>query len=198
MFYENLGSCFKMSGKHRGSIMSNHELKFDFNRQKTIEAILYIAQKVKDADYHSISKLLYFADKTHLERYGRFITGDTYYAMQYGPVPSNTYNLMKEGSAFGNSDFRVEDGKRVVALRLPKMDEFSRSDVKMLDLAIDLYGEMPFWMKTSLSHDAAWESAWNARGGSQTAPMSIESIVALLEKPELLLEFLRDPFPGEA
>lgn len=174
------------------------ELKFNFNRTKTIEAILYIAGKITKPDFHSVSKLLYFADVTSLEKYGRFITGDTYYAMQYGPVPSNAYDLMKSTDETDPGFSVDKDGKTLVPNRAPKMDEFSLSDIKMLDLAIDLYGEMPFWMKTSLSHDLAWESAWNARGNSQRALMPLESIInSLLEKPDELLEYLRDPFPGE-
>ena len=39
--------------------------------------------------------VLLFADKKHLERYGRFITGDTYSAMENGPVPSFAYDVVK-------------------------------------------------------------------------------------------------------
>ena len=34
--------------------------------------------------------LVYMADRYHLRKYGRLISGDTYYAMQLGPVPSIT------------------------------------------------------------------------------------------------------------
>ena len=47
------------------------ELKFTFEREKAIEAILYLAGRIEDPTFHSIGKLMYFADKTSLERYGR-------------------------------------------------------------------------------------------------------------------------------
>ena len=34
---------------------------------------------------HKICKILYFADREHLSKYGRSITGDVYIAMTYGP-----------------------------------------------------------------------------------------------------------------
>ncbi len=39
--------------------------------------------------------MMYFADRLHLERYGRFICGDSYVAMKNGPVPSFTYDILK-------------------------------------------------------------------------------------------------------
>ena len=44
---------------------------------------------------HKLCKILYFADQRHLSLYGRSITGDTYIAMQYGPVPSNVDDILK-------------------------------------------------------------------------------------------------------
>jgi len=57
-------------------------ITFQFNRIKAIEAILYLANKVSDSDIYGICKLLYLVDKTCLEKYGRFIFGETYCAMK--------------------------------------------------------------------------------------------------------------------
>jgi uncharacterized phage-associated protein len=38
---------------------------------------------------------MYFADRKHLEKYGRFICGDSYVAMKHGPVPSEIYDILK-------------------------------------------------------------------------------------------------------
>ena len=45
---------------------------------------------------NAILKLLFFAEVDHLNRYGRPIVGDRYYARQWGPVPETTYDLLKE------------------------------------------------------------------------------------------------------
>src|SRR5690606_4362468 len=68
---------------------------FKFNRAAALEAILYLAANSRDATLHRVFKLLYFAEKQHLEKYGRMITGDAYKAMEYGPVPSKSYDLTK-------------------------------------------------------------------------------------------------------
>lgn len=49
-----------------------------FNSEKSLQAVLYIANRVERKDFHKIFKVLYFADREHLIKYGRPITGDTY------------------------------------------------------------------------------------------------------------------------
>ena len=44
---------------------------------------------------YDIVKSLFLADKAHLNRYGRPITFDNYFAMKDGPVPNLAYNLLK-------------------------------------------------------------------------------------------------------
>ena len=49
-------------------------------------------------------KLVYFADRYHLRRYGRPVIGDEYLAMQYGPVPSNTKDIAEMGDFLGQEE----------------------------------------------------------------------------------------------
>src|SRR4030066_2115183 len=83
-----------------GEIMADITIKFDltdeFDRTKAIEAILYLANKIPNPGKYVICKLLYLADKCSLEKYGRFIFGETYCAMERGATPSNAYDLLKE------------------------------------------------------------------------------------------------------
>ena len=68
---------------------------FRFDQEKAIETIIYLSGYVDNPSHLGICKLLYFADKTSLEKYGRFIFGDDYLAMKAGPVPSGAYDLIK-------------------------------------------------------------------------------------------------------
>ncbi len=163
----------------------------NFNHVKAVEIILYIAHRIPDPTFHSICKIMYFADKTSLERVGRLLTDDTYSAMKYGPVPSNTYDLMKEAPPSGELGFRIENDHRVAPLREANLDELSDSDIECLDMVIALYGNVPFWKRSQDSHDEAWQKAWEARGDKSSAIMPLESIVALLEDADELLEHLK-------
>ena len=66
-----------------------------FDKVKTLNALLYVANRVQRKDFHKIFKVIYFADRQHLADWGRPITGDTYIAMDAGPVPSRLYDMLK-------------------------------------------------------------------------------------------------------
>src|SRR3990172_1377165 len=148
------------------------ELKFTFDKEKAIEAILYLAKRAKDPSFHSINKLLYFADKTSLERFGRFISGDDYVAMQWGPVPTNTYDIMKHRQA--DYPFRIEE-HTVEPLRDADTELLSESDIECLEASLELYGNAPFWKRQQDSHDEAYEQAWQSRGDTGSVRIPIET-----------------------
>lgn len=139
-----------------------------FKKDKTLNAVLYIASQMGGVvDMHKLSKTLYFADSRHLSKYGRSITGDTYIRMKYGPVPSQTDDILKavRGDSFFSfaaDEFRpyfhfVND--YTIALdKKPDMDWLSDSDVECLDAAIELCKDKSFKDLTEFSHGEAWRS----------------------------------------
>ncbi len=142
------------------------ENPFRFDSQKALEVILYIAEKARIPDVYHIGKVLYFADLSHLENYGRFICGDYYVAMKDGPVPSRVYDIIKDVRddrkdmilLAAKESFSV-NGYRVVPHRSAEKDFFSKSDLKCLDEAIHRYSSLPFGKLKDISHDAAYETA---------------------------------------
>jgi uncharacterized phage-associated protein len=70
------------------------------NTTKTIAAIAYLIGKAdargRRLSQYDILKMIFLADKGHLNAYGRPVTFDNYYAMKEGPVPSFAYDLLKE------------------------------------------------------------------------------------------------------
>ena len=62
--------------------------------EKIIQSLCYVLQRVKKANKLKLIKLLYLADKYHILRYGRTVTGDEYWAMDYGPVGSTTKDIL--------------------------------------------------------------------------------------------------------
>jgi len=171
---------------------------FVFKVEKSVEAILYIGQNVEEPTFHRISKIMYFADKNHLEKYGRFICGDSYVAMKHGPVPSGTYDILKavrdDGFApsaninVAKQAFIVVDKFLVKPLRTAREDCFSESDLECLNHAIKQYGLLSFSQLTDLSHDQAWQTA------DENDYIDIEQIVAVLNT-DYLLDYLLEPHP---
>jgi hypothetical protein len=196
--YPVKGFGFRMGRRFPRSALCNlptHKMRqrFQFDFDKALEAILYIARRVPAPTFHKISKILYFADLDHLQSYGRFILGDRYIAMEFGPVPSETNNIMR--AARGEQQ---HDGKReaiqsalevpgqytIRALRGERQSVFSRSDIECIDRAIEAHSHKSFGQLTDESHDAAWHAT------AEGQEMDLNVIVGMLPDAELIREHL--------
>jgi len=167
--------------------MSN--ITFKFNQTKAIEAILYLAKNVSDSDIYGICKLLYLVDKTSLEKYGRFIFGESYFAMKEGATPSNAYDLLKQVARVPSNELKIE-GNQVIPLREPDLDCLSESDIECLNKIIDIYGNMPNWRRGIDAHDDAWKKSWDKRGNRESVGIPIENIAELLADSDDLIDYL--------
>src|SRR5712691_108968 len=146
------------------------------NKLKIIEAIVYLASKRPRIDIFHVCKILFYAERDHLLRFGRPILGDAYYAMRDGPVPSFALDVAKR-----NSRVMSDELLRIVAQKLSSDDSdgyvrltardvfddasFSRTDVECLDAAIEKYADMPFLELWRIAHE---ETEWkkNFRDGT--------------------------------
>jgi uncharacterized phage-associated protein len=170
---------------------------FPFDHEKAKEALLYVASRAPIPDRFHICKILYFADKYHLDKYARFIYGDVYAAMRNGPVPSRAYDLIKAADAGDLADIAVDDWD-VTALRDPQLDVFSKSDIEALDWAIQKYGSLPFKKLRAISHDASWKQATDngkliqEPSTLRRVPITFEGIMLTIDKRDALIDYLRE------
>lgn len=120
--------------------------KFPFSNSKAVEALAFIASQWNGISPFYVSKVLFFAEKWHLNDYGRPIIGDTYIAMEEGPVPSAVRDYINENFASvdkpedldvaisierGKFFRRVHPGKRK-----PNLAKLSQTDIEQLQKAI--------------------------------------------------------------
>ena len=133
--------------------MSSH-VSFHISHDKAIEAIVWLAKNKPGIDIYHVSKILFYADKLHLNQYGRPILGDTYIKMPYGPAPSTVLDLIK-GQEYLLSPNQLEEMARAVtvtednfssitAKREPELDYFSVSDLKCLQASFDENSDLSF------------------------------------------------------
>lgn len=182
-----------------------------FDVEKAVAAVAFLVEKTR-ATMYGVMKMLYLADKLHLERYGRFISGDRYVAMEQGPVPSRTYNMVKHvrGDELRHPDDvlacsyfdYVHESHEIRVRSMPDIDELSDTDIECLDAICKIYREAGKRVVVDMSHDDAWRNVWNSVrrriSMAKALPMPLERIAAELDEPEALLAFLRDPTPGHA
>ncbi len=145
-------------------------LYFKFDEVKAISALLLIAKKLQlnniRPDFHKIFKILYFADQKHIVKYGRPIIGDHYIAMNYGPVPSRIYDILKmlrgdsifeDTGGYGDS-IQVQD-RYVYPKRDPDMDVFSESNIECIHESMEENQYLSFSELREKSHGYAYERA---------------------------------------
>jgi uncharacterized phage-associated protein len=163
-------------------------VKFQLDIEKVIATVIYIASKnIPDLTSAKLFKLMFLAEKYHLVTYGRPITGDLYYAMKDGPVPSFTYALFKKQIL---KKALTNEAKRLLsALAINKnvdppsltakcdydREQLSASDIAALDKTIERFGRLKFTDIRAVTHGApAYEKAWAKRGKKKAEPMEFE------------------------
>lgn len=140
--------------------------KFPFNKEKALNAVLYIAKNLKCSDFHKIFKILYFSDREHLTEYGSPITGDAYIAMDAGPVPSKVYDIFKivrgdsymtDTEKFGEL-FAIEDWMYLKPKQEANLRKLSPNEKKTINNCLREYGSLTYDEIMEKSHDIAWRS----------------------------------------
>jgi len=149
-------------------------IRFNMNTQKAIETILWIIQN-GESNMYNIWKILFSAEKYHLNKYGRPITGDTYIAMEFGTVPSWLYDAAKikhPGLGF------IRNVNFLSAERLPITDYFSVTDLEALSFGLNEYAGLDFNSVKNKNHEEpAWKKNYINRGNNESAPIPFEDII---------------------
>lgn len=167
-------------------------------------ALAAIMRIVRDAtpNLYTVMKMLYVADKQHLELTGRLMFGDWYSSMDAGATPSGAYNLAKfvrgEGSDMGYPEardyLRLDPETHEFELLDDVREEYlSEISVRCLDSVIADHvqnnRDHNYWYRRA--HDGAWEAA-RERSGGEPVPITEREIADTVPNNEALIEFLED------
>jgi len=136
------------------------------DESRLLHSLLYVLGRLDQAEreFHKIFKILWFADISHMRDWGRFITGDDYIKMEYGPVPSYLYDIFK-GVRNKNPDFAKYaqiisvQGYRVAPLKPADLDNLSESDIEKLNKSIEDNKGLSMGQLTDKSHGVAWKKS---------------------------------------
>lgn len=129
-----------------------------YSVKKVANAIVYFSEyNVQHVGKTKLMKLMYFADKMHLQNYGKTIFCDDYYKLQRGPVASLTLNIINNINEDDNEDFKSytdefldvlnidikkDNGEKITNFR-PKSsfqkELFSKSELKILKSISEKY-----------------------------------------------------------
>ncbi len=126
----------------------------------------------KPLDFQTILKTAYFADKRMLNEHGRPIFGTTYRAMNYGPVPVEVYEMLKEEPYYlseldmNSYPWKRENGHRVSLIdsdpnhrnTLLDLDSIAEKDMVILKEEFDRSRKMNFDQRTRETHRMDWSN----------------------------------------
>lgn len=164
---------------------------YQFAYRKAAQALNYFAiQNGGEIQKLQALKLIFFADRYHLRKYGRPISNDQYWAMKFGPVASGVKDLFELDSvshderhyaakllAKGNKEYSVR------SLADVETAVFSQSDREALQFAWDSFGRRPRIVEKTHAYPEWKRHEAAIAGGATRVPMDY-------------LDFLDDPPAG--
>ncbi len=132
-----------------------------FKYEAATQALNYLAVKSGGTlNKLKALKLIFFADRYHVRKYGRPVTGDEYLAMQYGPVASSVKDIAEMSSFL---DPKVASYAKHFVSPINKLafrsvaavdtDQLSESDIEALDFAWSKFGAISKYELAELTHE---------------------------------------------
>lgn len=136
-------------------------MQLSFLYKKATQVLNYFAQREGGTiDKLKAIKLIYFADRFHLRKYGRLITNDEYYAMEYGPVGSGLKDIADQSDflsseELGYSANYIEPQKGHMLRSVSDVDEdvFSETDIEALNFSWLKFGSMDRFKLAEVTHN---------------------------------------------
>ena len=180
----------------RIGIMVLRYMSLSFAYRKATQALNYFARKAGGRiNRLKALKLVFFADRYHLRKYGRPITNDRYWAMSYGPVPSGTKDLAEQGEFLGQLETQYvarfiqpfsSDTHAFESVAEIEYDVFSKSDLEALEFAWSQFGKYDGFRLAEMTHDyPEWQRHQAAIDSGEATRL-----------PMMYDDFLNDPATG--
>lgn len=143
------------------------KIQFQINYKKTLQCILWIINKKQKIHLYYIEKILFQADHLSVNKYGVPVTGDTYFAKQYGTVPNFAGELLHQDpitldllniSAF---PFTLK-GSELETNQQADEDYLSETDKECLTIGFEAYAHLTHEEVTKKNHELkAWQDTYS-------------------------------------
>jgi len=162
-------------------------IKFEYDSAKATHAMLWLLHKHGGAmDKLKLVKLIFYADREHLAKFGRPIAGGHYVAMIHGPVPSELLDNLNHAAEGSGLLFQVV-GTKIIALSSANEDELSESDIQVLEQTNSVFGYHDTFALRDLTHRLrAWSKNYPNPTENTSHPLPYEDFFLDLEGDEML------------
>ena len=173
-----------------------NEVITTMDTRKIIQALTYFSyhQPNHELNNRKAYKLLWLADRYQLRQSGRFLTGDRYYAMQFGPVPSDAKSILEGKATSKPTDLQYVaqyiklNGTKYSAISEPDMRVFSVSDREVLSKVMEHFSGMSTAALSSMSHEfpewLAYKDEINDKSKHSAYPIDVDYFFEESKNPQ--------------
>lgn len=132
-----------------------------FNIKKIVTVLCVLSKELGRIDKGKVCKMLYYIDKIHLIEYGRFVTGDRYYKLPKGPIPTRILDILNspemrfsEEEQYLSKYLNIskDRNKCIEYKQEPDYSELSKSEKIVIKRVIKEYGHYSFPQLVDISH----------------------------------------------
>jgi len=162
-------------------------ISFPYNPNKAAQAILWLLNSNHGSmDKLKLVKLIFYADRAHLSKYGRPIVGGNYVAMPHGLVSSPMLDSINSATPEASLPFVLRDNY-ICLKETIGYDELSESDREILQEVLDKYGHYNPWQLRDLTHELqAYKKNYPDPTANTSRPLSYDDFFLDLKSTEML------------
>ena len=171
-------------------------IQFQFDSIKAVEsAALLLKLNGRSMNYMGLLKMLYIADRKALEKINFPIIGDQYYSLDYGPILSSVYDLIKgfdvkrEGVKGAShiwqkyistrpKEYKNENYYKVRLLKDPGVQELCQDEEEILEEVYSKFAGIDPFEVAKWTHELPeWKNPFGSR-----IPIEVENVLKYLKK----------------
>lgn len=149
-----------------------------YDERKLTELIVLVAERLADdraGGSTKLNKVLFFADFTHVRRFGAPITGAEYQHLPHGPAPRRLLPLRTQlieagDAALVEEEFLGRPQHRLVVQRSPDLSVFSEDELETIEAVLDDLAGLTGRQVSALSHE---EASWRHTNDGETIPYEL-------------------------
>ena len=175
-----------------------------FNYKKSVQSLNLFAIREGGATFNKMKaiKLIWLSDRLHLRTHGRTVTGDQYFALPHGPVPSTTKDILGENSfslsddelKYANEYISIIDQYNYKSVADSDLRVFSKTERDILNSVYDKYGHYDQFQLRNISHEfPEWKKYESALNKKISSRFEMQLSDFFTEAPKQFDYFLIDP-----
>ncbi len=161
-------------------------IQFQFHPKKAVEAAAVILKlHGKPIKYLGLLKMLYISDRMALQQMEQPITGDHYVSMNYGPVLSGVYDLIKgkpidadNALALWSRFISSRSENKVRLLEDPGNEELCEEEEEIIQRVYKTFGHINPFSVAEWTHDLPeWQNPYGS-----AIPILVEDVLKYVGK----------------